>query len=1024
MRSDISDIFFDRRDYDLLGIVNDVLNRDQSFRFLKNLLHPYLHPHGIKEMSASRGLRIAYAVVRLLESLVADKADDRLSALRSLQVEVLYGTDGHLQRNTARVLLQIMKELVRSRYDYLRQLELAHDFRIATSGKPRVIRALLHRYHLLEMPEEWNQQAFDDHVHDSSTKGRKSPSHLIMDAWIKGIRKLTVIYYNYARPEAIAELMEAAQIMGITVRAAIEFSVKFRDRYAQLIWVPRGFSEAKDFLQFLAKPEVTAFMEEGRKVSEYQQRYVLRVLQEFNARHSRTIKETYGIDLAPLDESEFISFVGVGQASLLHLSIFIHARMLFVMEAHVAELRQQYAGASPEERLRIAGLVEEMNRLDSEAVLNGFLRPSNNPSIPDPHAPRDGPDVPRLLTLSPYGLIEELTHLHSSNRIILNLSNLKEEDFLELLYDCKGAISHLEIFNLKDYTDGKTSHILKINELQLAFNKGSVIQLKRLIRKTIRRLETAPQEIKPERVEKLREILRNIGELQSYYQAVPLIAYVGSDSTGHSRRLHGMGLAIKETLPRRAQREVARSHGNARPIIPIRTAAYLRATYIPHQSSSHWVNEICQLIRRLPGLRTFGQRRRDDWVLEDTSTRIENDGNVVTLGGVHEERGNGLYLEPPQSGAHRTAISWKYLNTSLKNGLKVLIGFIPAFLTFALTKDWWLLAYFGAFIWFAITGLRIILQSVLGGGGIRRSPLLRMDDYVSWERLADSLLYTGFSVPLLDYVVKTLILDRSFGITTATSPIALYSAMALANGLYVSSHNAFRGLPKGAVVGNFFRSIFSIPLAIGLNAAVGGILMEFDVSGIPDILQKWAAIISKAASDCVAGFIEGLADRYENIRLRLRDYTGKLRQLFDTYAQLELLFPEADVLKMLESPKEFMRVLSAAAGDLEKIMIINALDLLYFWMYQPRARNVLCGLLRNMSYEERQILVRSQFVLQRNREISLLFLDGIVGKKFSRALSFYLARSSEYLEALEKAVHHSPCVKGFRPEPSGNSVND
>jgi hypothetical protein len=295
-----------------------------------------------------------------------------------------------------------------------------------------------------------------------------------------------------------------------------------------------------------------------------------------------------------------------------------------------------------------------------------------------------------------------------------------------------------------------------------------------------------------------------------------------------------------------------------------------------------------------------------------------------------------------------------------------------------------------------------------------------MDDYVSWERLADSLLYTGFSVPLLDYVVKTVILDRSFGITTATSPMVLYSVMALANGLYISSHNVFRGLPKGAIVGNFFRSIFSIPLAIGLNAAVGGILMEFGSIGVPGILQKWAAIISKAASDCVAAFIEGLADRYENIRLRLRDYTGKLRQLFDTYAQLELLFPEADVLEMLESPKEFMRSLSAAASDLEKIMIINALDLLYFWMYQPRARNVLCSLLRNMSYEERQILVRSQFVLKRNREISQLFLDGIVGKKFSRALSFYLARSSEYLEALENAAYRDPCVTGFRPETSNN----
>jgi hypothetical protein len=61
------------------------------------------------------------------------------------------------------------------------------------------------------------------------------------------------------------------------------------------------------------------------------------------------------------------------------------------------------------------------------------------------------------------------------------------------------------------------------------------------------------------------------------------------------------------------------------------------------------------------------------------------------------------------------------MNSHAQNALKVIIGFIPAFLTFALTKDWWLLAYFGAFIWFGITGLRNIVQSVLGGGGFKRS---------------------------------------------------------------------------------------------------------------------------------------------------------------------------------------------------------------------------------------------------------------------------------------------------------------
>jgi hypothetical protein len=132
------------------------------------------------------------------------------------------------------------------------------------------------------------------------------------------------------------------------------------------------------------------------------------------------------------------------------------------------------------------------------------------------------------------------------------------------------------------------------------------------------------------------------------------------------------------------------------------------------------------------------------------------------------------------------------------------MGFIPAFLSFYLTNSWWVLAYFGAFIWFGITGVRNIVQSVLGGGGISRSPLLRWNDYVSWVRISDSLLFTGFSVPLLDYLVKTLLLDRFMGITTATNPLALYTVMAVANGIYLSSHNLFRGLPKAAVYGNFF----------------------------------------------------------------------------------------------------------------------------------------------------------------------------------------------------------------------------
>ena len=131
---------FDKRDHVLLAIVNDVLSRDKSQEYNKRKFYPHFHPNGIKKLAESRGLRIAYAVIHLLESLEAGKQDERIGALRALRDEVLNASEGAMSRNTARVLLQIMKELVRSQGDYNRQLQLAHEFRITVIGKPRTVR--------------------------------------------------------------------------------------------------------------------------------------------------------------------------------------------------------------------------------------------------------------------------------------------------------------------------------------------------------------------------------------------------------------------------------------------------------------------------------------------------------------------------------------------------------------------------------------------------------------------------------------------------------------------------------------------------------------------------------------------------------------------------------------------------------------------------------------------------------------------------------------------------------------------
>jgi hypothetical protein len=98
MMTYLSKFMFDQRDHGLLTIVNDVLSRDKSHEYKKRKFYPHFHPHGIKKLAESRGLRIAYAVIHLLESLEAGKQDERIGALAALRDEVLNASDGAMPK--------------------------------------------------------------------------------------------------------------------------------------------------------------------------------------------------------------------------------------------------------------------------------------------------------------------------------------------------------------------------------------------------------------------------------------------------------------------------------------------------------------------------------------------------------------------------------------------------------------------------------------------------------------------------------------------------------------------------------------------------------------------------------------------------------------------------------------------------------------------------------------------------------------------------------------------------------------
>ena len=566
-------------------------------------------------------------------------------ALRILRDEVLHSARTPFRYNTGRVLIQIMKEIIRSRQDELTQLKLVHDFRKVTSGNPRLVRQFLNTYHLLEMPEEWNQLTVDHHVHDANTKGRKNATHLIMDAWIKGIRYITVVYYNYVEPAAARELLQAAEIMGVDVRIGLEFRTPFRDRFVCFVWAPRGFSDPEAFLSFLAERPMVALMNEGRKASLWMQRHVMDTLQLWNAKHAPALAEELEIPVPLLEPEAFLAYVGTGQTSFLHLAEYAHKTLLKHLVQRVKALQEEALTATSERQSQIAQLIRRMDMLTTEVIMETWLKPERNPELPSPDVPDNAPDTPELLRMPPHVLLDWLSCLRSGYRITLQLAELTAEDVLELLWDCQGMITHLELFNLKEWQEGHLRHLTAINDLQIAINKGSVLHLKQILRGMIRTLEASSSEKDKERCAKFRIILRNIPSLQAPYKVAPLRIRIGTDSTSHSGVRHGMGLAMPETLPHGARRQIARGK-QFRPIyLPVSLSLEFRETYAEQERYSSFMRWLGPRLRRIWGFGHFGLRCTKEWRAISGITQIGEEGNVITMGGIGGELNNGLRAE-------------------------------------------------------------------------------------------------------------------------------------------------------------------------------------------------------------------------------------------------------------------------------------------------------------------------------------------------------------------------------------------
>jgi hypothetical protein len=450
---------------------------------------------------------------------------------------------------------------------------------------------------------------------------------------------------------------------------------------------------------------------------------------------------------------------------------------------------------------------------------------------------------------------------------------------------------------------------------------------------------------------------------------------VGSDSAGKAALPGaggGMGFAVLDTLESSVRSKIRKE--NLRPVLNVRSTVYKQTSFLPPK----WF---------------IPRTEQSSWQCADIAETLDKEGNLVSLGVCRRPASRGKGSTIPG----KIADFYHYLNSNLKIALKICLGFTAAFLTFFLSGSWWVLAWFGAPIWLGITLVRNMIQFRIASGTFRSSPLLKWNEFISWQRISDSLFFTGLSVPLLDFVVKNLIMRQCFGITTENNPMLLYSTMGLANGLYITTHNLLRALPAQAILGNWLRVPLAIPIAFTINALLSALLGMCGLAGAEALLQQWAAVISKFSSDCVGGIVESMADRGVYLRSRLGDFKRKQKDLFNLITELELINPEKELYQLLTDNKLFEQRNVKESSLMERARL-NALDLMYIWMRQPRAPKVITRLLETSSVEERRLFLAIRQLLSHEKEMMQLFDSGIFGSGTPRVENFYRRAWKLYLE--------------------------
>ncbi len=750
---------------------------------------PPSHALGVNRWFKRRRISIAESYLTVVTNLDSRHSRSRLDALKVLADVSFHPSNLDLPLNRARVQMALIKEVVKNRQNKRRQLELLQDFSVSTRGQHQVIRKLCDELNIIVLPENGTRveefsYGWEDHVHDTATSGRKNPTQLVIDAFIKGISRITVTYGSMADLEKMEEAFEAGRILGIRVEFAIEFSMNVCGKRYHFMAILPYMENRGDIRRFFFENEerLAGFLESLEVNQAKRVEAVRRALDIFNATELPAINSPFpNDDLYRLPEltieglNALIPTVSINRA---HLSEFLFSRIRPVLQNRFLLYKVKRSKAVEDLRLARIGeeefrkidetydrLKKQVKNLSPDALLEKYF---SDPSIIEYESVFD--DIRRIKSfLKTSGCRLKILHPLEHGKDLAR----------EVLTSYRGSIDEVEIYNTQDCVPRAEDEVLWLARLVNDLNAGA-----------------------------------KTGGFPLY------IPITGSDSTGRHPKIPGMGFVYADTL-------------------------------MPSQRETFLQRHLA-----LPGLVSAMVKAGGEPVDEATAAAGPS---IISLGKISEGGGHAAGFE---SIGENTLIpplrAWRYLNPTVKNLIFAFIGFIVA--------D----SFIGpgyAILWLGITGFRNSIADLIASRGARLSEWKLRS--INLDNVAQSLFWTGFSVPILGFVKANFDHIWPWAQDGTLFNLAKFFVISFANGLYLATHNTLRGFDRKVVRANFFRSVIAWPFAT-LFAPLGNWI------GIPSIVQ------TKIWSDMVAGFIEGGGKYLRLIKLRKRNLEEIVPQVFGT----------------------------------------------------------------------------------------------------------------------------------------------